>query len=193
MKLQSIQNMFLEAKRAALRFPLVLLCAFAATWAAVTAIEKEISSGPMFPVMLAAALGVPLMTALILSAEKWKWRPVLSAGCQSIGVLLLVVYGFTIPTAILDQPAFHLIRFGLLAVGLVLLVMILPFLKKGEQNGFWQYNKTMIFRLVVTGIFSAVLFAGLAIALLALNSLFGLHILEKRYPESLHQSTSKTE
>jgi len=183
MKLPSIQEVLLEAKRTAFRFPLALLCAFAATGAALTAIEKEATSGMRFPILFAAALGVPLMTALVLSAEKWKWSQVLSAGSQSIGMLLLIVYGFTVPPTVWHGPGEHLIRFGLLAIGLVLLVMILPFLKKGDQNGFWQYNKALAFRLIVAGIFSTVLFAGLAMALVALNTLFGAHISDKRYPE----------
>jgi hypothetical protein len=61
--------------------------------------------------------------------------------------------------------------------------MIAPYLKKGELNGFWQYNKTLFFRLFVTAIFSIVLFAGLAVALAALDKLFGASVPAKRYGE----------
>jgi hypothetical protein len=66
---------------------------------------------------------------------------------------------------------------------MVLLLMFAPYLKKGEVNGFWHYNKTLYFRLFVTAVFSIVLFAGLAIALAALDNLFGVNVPGKRYGE----------
>lgn len=185
MKLPSIQQLFLEATRAARRFPLVLVSALAFVVAAVSRIESEQAwqSSPAYPVILAAALGVPLLAALALAAEKWRWNRGRSVGTQVLGVALLVAYAFTVPTALENEPATHLIRFGLLAAGLVLLVMIAPYFRQGEVNGFWHYNKALYFRLFVTGIFSGVLFVGLSIALAALDNLFGVAVPDKRYLE----------
>jgi len=97
-------------------------------------------------------------------------------GSQLLACCWLVGYGFSVPTSFPHEPAAFLIRFALLAAGLVLLVMIAPYLKKGEVNGFWQYNKTLFFRLFVTAIFSMVLFAGLAIALPHWITLFGVSV-----------------
>jgi hypothetical protein len=183
MKLPSIRQVYLEARRAARRFPFVLLCALAGVITALILIESEPSQSVGFPIMLAAVLGLPLLVALALCAEKRKWGSGLLIGTQLLGVLLLIAYAFTVPTAFTHEPAAFFIRFGLLAAGLVLLAMILPNLKKGELNGFWQYNKTLFFRLFVTAIFCVVLFAGLAIALAALKNLFGVSIPPKRYGE----------
>ena len=185
MKLPSIHEMCLEANRAAHRFSLVLLCSLAGVIAALSRIESGPSqqSSVAYPIILAAALGIPLLAALALTAEKNKWTGNLSVGTQLLGALLLVGYAFTVPTALVNEPATHIIRFGLLAAGLVLLVMIAPYLRQGEENGFWQYNRALYFRLFVTAIFSAVLFAGLAIALAALDKLFGIAVPEKRYLE----------
>jgi len=168
-----------------LRFPFVLFCSFAAVFAALSRIESEQAwqSSAAYPVILAAALGIPLLAALALAAEKWKWSGSVSVGTQLLGVLMLVAYAFTVPTALVNEPAPHVIRFGLLAAGLVLLVMIAPYLRPGEVNGFWQYNKALYFRLFVTAIFSVVLFVGLSIALAALDNLFGVTVPEKRYLE----------
>jgi hypothetical protein len=183
MKLLSIRQLHQEAKRAVCRFPFVLFCALAGVIAALATIESMPSpkSSVAYPIMLAAALGLPLLFALALCAEKRKWN--LSVGSQLIGILLLVGYAFTVPTTLPHEPATHFIRFGLLAAGLVLLAMILPFSGKGEVNGFWQYNKAIFFRLFVTFIFSLVLFAGLSIALAALHNLFGINVPGKRYFE----------
>jgi hypothetical protein len=183
MKLPSIRQVCLEAKRSARRFAFVLFCALAVVITALTLIESEPAKSLGFPIMLAAVLGLPLMVALVLFAEKRKWGSGLLLGIQLLGVLLLVAYAFTVPTNFTHEPTAFFNQFALLAAGLVLLVMILPNLKKGELNGFWQYNKTIFFRLFVTAIFSLVLFAGLAIALAALKNLFGVSIPPKRYGE----------
>jgi hypothetical protein len=185
MKLPSIQQMCREANRAVHRFLFVMLCSLAGTFSALARIESGKSWEPSvaYPIILAAALGIPMMAALALTAEKRKWGTGLSAGSQLLGIILLAAYALTVPTTLMNEPATHMIRFALLAIGLVLLVMIAPYLKTGEINGFWQYNKALYFRLFVTGIFSAVLFAGLAIALASLDNLFGATVPSKRYLE----------
>src|SRR5512136_987531 len=183
MKLPSIRQVCLEAGRAARRFPFVLFCALAFVITAIILIEKELTRSVGYPILFAAVLGLPLLTALAICAEKRKWNRGLSIGTQLLGVLLLVGYGFSVPTVFPYEQGDFYIRFALLAAGLVLLVMILPYMKKGEQNGFWQYNKTLYFRLFVTAIFSVVLYAGLAIALAALRNLFGIAIPGKRFAD----------
>ena len=183
MKLPSIRQVGLDAGRAARRFPFVLFCALALTITSVVLLESESKRSMGFPILFAAALGIPLLTALAFCAQKGKWGPGLSIGSQLLGVILLLGYGTSVPISFPHEQADFFIRFALLAAGLVLLVMVAPYLKKGEQNGFWQYNKTLLFRLFVTAIFSAVLFAGLAIALAALDNLFGVSVPPKRYGE----------
>lgn len=183
MKLPSINQVYLEARQAARRFPFVLFCGLAGSITAIILIESEPKKSVGFPIIFAAALGLPLLTALALYAEKRKRGPIFSTGGQLFGLLLLVGYAFSIPTSFLNEEADFFIRFGLLAAALVLLVMIAPYLRKGELNGFWQYNKTLFFRLFVTAVFSVVLFGGLAIALAALDQLFGVSVPDKRYGE----------
>jgi hypothetical protein len=183
MKLPSISQVYLEVRRAARRFPFVLFCALALVITALILIETEPKQSVGFPVLFSAMLGLPLMAALALCAEKRKLSPGLSVSTQLLGVLLLVAYGFSVPTSFPHAQVDFFMRFGLLAAGLVLLVMIAPYLKKGEMNGFWQYNKTLFFRLFIAAIFSVVLYAGLAIALTALDKLFGVSIPGKRYGE----------
>jgi len=183
MKLPSIQQVCSESARAARRFPFVLFCAFAFSITTLRLIETEPKQSVGFPIIYAAALGIPLLTALALFAEKRKWSAGLSIGGQLVGVLLLVGSGFFMPTSFPPEQADFFIRSALVAAGLVLLVMIAPYLKKGEVNGFWQYNRSLYFRLFVAVIFSVVLYAGLAIALAALDKLFGISVPGKRYGE----------
>jgi hypothetical protein len=183
MKLPSIHKVYLEAGRAARRFSFVLFSALALIITALILIETEPKQSVGFSILFSAMLGLPLLTALALCAEKRNLSPGLSVSTQLLGVMLLVAYGFSVPTSFQHAQAGFFIRFGLLAAASVLLVMIAPYLKKGEMNGFWQYNKTLFFRLFIAAIFSVVLFAGLAIALTALDKLFGVSIPGKRYGE----------
>ncbi|MEN8223627.1 MAG: DUF4153 domain-containing protein [Acidobacteriota bacterium] len=183
MKLPSIHQVYLEAGKAVRRFPFVLLCAFTGVSAALFLIEFELSRSSGFPIMLTAILGIPLLTALTLFAEKRKLSYPLSMGIQLIGVFLLVGYAFTLPTSFEREPEAFFLRFLLLGAAMIMMVMILPYMKRGELNGFWHYNRTLFSRLVVTAVFSLVLFAGLAIALAALDNLFGVSIPGKRYGE----------
>ena len=52
----------------------------------------------------------------------------------------------------------------------------LPFLAAGEEIAFWQYNRRLFLGFLRAGVFSAVLFAGVAIALGALDKLFGVDV-----------------
>ena len=185
MKLPSVQQILQDAVRTFLRFPFVLINAAIGTIAVVVVIDHE---GPpqatvLFKIILAAVLGISLLTGFILLADKKKWSRGMALGLQIIGILLLVGYGCTVPSDLMDAPAIHVLRMLLIAVALHLFVAFAPFTGRGEINGFWHYNKTLLLRVIVTGVYTVVLYAGLALALAALDNLFGMNVPEKRYAE----------
>jgi hypothetical protein len=182
MKLPSIEQIWQETRRTVLRFLLVIVNAALGTLAAIILIEKQPSSSPYVKILYATLLGIPLLTSVALVAEKRKWRIGAAAGCQIFSLLLLIAYGYSAPSA-LDAPAMHLIRLVLLAVAAHLFVAVAPFSAAGELNGFWQYNKTLLYRIMTAVFYSGVLFVGFAIALAALDQLFGVNIPPKRYAE----------
>lgn len=179
MKLPSMEQVFRDAGATFKRFPLVLIVAAAGTIAAVILIGRENhnQASRLFGVMMATGLGISLLFGLVLLAEnsRLKWLT------QGAALLLLAVYGATIPRDLFNSPLVHLIRFQMLIIATHMFVASAPFLRKGKINGFWQYNKTLFFRFLTSGLFSAVLFAGLAIALVALDKLFGVNIPGERY------------
>jgi hypothetical protein len=95
----------------------------------------------------------------------------------------LVGYACSVPSDLVEAPAIHLLRMFMIAVALHLFVSFAPFTDPGEINGFWHYNKTLLLRLIVTAVYSVVLYAGLALALAALDNLFGMDVPGKRYPQ----------
>jgi hypothetical protein len=106
-------------------------------------------------------------------------------GIQMAGVVLLILYGFTLPHNIYSPPFLFAIRHWLLVLGVHLLVACAPFFRKGEVNGFWQYNKSIFLRLLTAALFSLVLWGGLAIALAAVTHLFDVDVREERYLQLL--------
>src|SRR5699024_12088737 len=74
-----------------------------------------------------------------------------------------------------------LFRSGLFVLGLHLLVSIGPYWGEEGNQGFWQYNKRLFLRFLTALLFSMVLYAGLAIALLAIQLLFSVQIEPRRY------------
>ena len=185
MKLPSIQQVFQESARTFQRFPIVLIDAALGTLAALILVDHEppAQATMWFNLLFASILGLPLLLALALGAEKRRWGKTKTFALQGLGVVLLVIYAFTVPTHLMNAPAIHLLRLLILVVGLIFFLAIFPFAWPGEVNGFWQYNKTLVFRLLTCAGFAAVLYVGFAIALAALDQLFGMDIPGKRYAE----------
>ena len=67
-------------------------------------------------------------------------------------------------------------RYAQVSIAFHLLVAFLPYAGYREPNGFWHYNKTLFLRFLAAELYSSVLFAGLAIAFLALDKLLGVPI-----------------
>jgi len=116
-----------------------------------------------------------------LTAEKSRLPAAQQWGLQALGVVLLIAYFFTVPTDLDGAPMIYLFRFFAFGIGLCLLLSVLAFRNRGQVNAFWQFNKIVIFRAILTSAFAFVLFTGLGLALAALDNLFGMDIPGRRY------------
>jgi hypothetical protein len=185
MKLPSITQIGAEYSRTLRRFPLTMVSAVIVTVAAIVLTEREGSSAPsiFYNILLTAILALPLLTALRLSGERENSGAGRGWTLQMIGVALLVVYAFILPVDLPRAPLYHLFRFFAFLIGCCFLFSFLPFWQRGHGNGFWQFNRIIVFRIILASAFAAVLFAGLGLALAALDNLFGMDIPEKRYFE----------
>jgi hypothetical protein len=185
MKLPSIAQIWAEYNRTFRRFPLTLISAVIGTVVAIVLVEHEGPSEPsiIYNILLSTILALPLMTALKLAAERESSNSGRGWTLQAIGVALLVVYAFTVPADLPRAPLFHLFRFFAFGMGCCLLLSFLPFRHRGQGNGFWQFNRIIVFRIMLTGVFAIVLFSGLGLALAALKNLFGMEIPPERYFE----------
>lgn len=185
MKLPSLQQVLKDAVRTFRRFPFVLIDAALGTVCAVILVDYHGPPQPtvLFNILLATILGIPLLTGLALLSEKKKWGKGIALALQATGILLLVMYAFSVPSDLGEAPAIHVLRMFLIAVALHLFVVFVPYYSPGEVNGFWHYNKTLLLRIITTLVYTVVLYAGLSLALAALDNLFGMNVPGRRYAE----------
>lgn len=189
MKLPSITHVWETTKATLLRFPFALGVAIIGTAAAIWLIDVPYHqhdsrlAHELVKVMMTCALGLPLFIAAMLFAERqnldFPWR----IGLKVVGVALLLAYYLTLPIELEGSPSYHAFRFVVLSAGLHFLVAFAPFLRPGEVNGFWQYNKTLFLRFLTAALYSTVLFIGLSLALVALEQLFDVNIDEETYAQ----------
>jgi uncharacterized protein DUF4153 len=97
---------------------------------------------------------------------------------QGIGVLVLVAFWAAWPHW--PEPV-QVARYFELSVSFHLLAAFLPYAGVDEQNGFWHYNKALFIRFLMAGVFAAVLYGGLAVAIAALDKLLGVDVPNEAY------------
>ncbi len=159
------------AQRALRRFPLAILAAAVATVASILAMEDLGPEWSHARLLTAACLGIPLFIAATLLAERQARRGLAALVLGAVGVLVLAGYFAGWPRW--NDPV-RAGRFVQLDVAFVLFVVFVPFARTGRLNAFWQFNRTLLERAILAAIFSGTLFLGLALALAALDKLFGV-------------------
>jgi len=165
-----------ESSAAALRrFPLTLLCA----WTACAILDGLILFPVKHPGWTAAALCVTLGIPACLAVALWAERlgPTTSRAARILPQVLVLAAILALASVWPQWTgAVQTRRYVQLSVFVHALVAFLPFLAVREPNGFWQYNRALLERFVVTTIFSSVLLAGLQGALASLQPLFGIGV-----------------
>jgi hypothetical protein len=173
--LESVRRAALDALR---RFPLPLACAWIAGALAGVLVHLEGNHPTLVAACLAASLGISLGLSLTLLAERLEARagsprPALRPALLAAGVAALALVAWRWPHW---TGPIQVRRFLQIALFTHALVAFLPYLRVREPNGFWQYNRTLLERLVVASVFSGVLLVGLQGALASLKPLFGIQI-----------------
>lgn len=177
MRFPSIDALAARARDVVFRFPWVLAAGVLASVAAVNAVSHG-NQDYWVRLMMAAALGLSLLTALTLFAERRSWHGIRKTALLAGGVLLLTGFFQVWPG---PQEQYQAIRYFQLGVALHLLVAFLPFLGAFQRDAFWQYNRRLFEAFLRAVLFSAVLFLGLVIALAALDKLFGVDVPAETY------------
>jgi hypothetical protein len=175
--LPSLEEAIRLARATVVRFPLSLASAFVATGVTLRMIEGP--SNDSLPRLLATAvLGLPLFTASATSAEQ-RGASSAARGLADITILLGLALLYRASLGWTDYLA--ALRFTQLLVAAHLLAALAPYLTTSRLDGFWQFNRFLLLRYLVAAFYATVLWAGLAVALAALNRLFGVHVPGEAY------------
>lgn len=182
MKIPSLYSLGQSIQRVVLRFPLQVLASVAATLVWCYMIDpigdvKIVEDNYVkFIVVCNFALVLLLASDLysevnnVTQAKKWIFRV--------LGVLICTGLYFALHPSYYDADIY---RIGLIAFAFHLLVAFIPFIKYGNLNDFWEFNKSLFLRFLTSALYAWVLYGGLAVALLAIDGLFSVDINSKIY------------
>jgi hypothetical protein len=178
MRFISIREAAGRAQATAARFPLVLLAAAVAMVVAQLMVEWRGEDLTPWRFLLPALLAIPLLTAIQTTGERARSARSRSLAAGAFAVLLLATFGFVSRDW---SQTILFTRAAQLVVAFHLMVAVLPFLGTPANRAFWQYNRLLFIRFLIATLFAAVLFAGLAIAIVAIDNLFGVNIDDEMY------------
>lgn len=183
MKLPSLTTTFEKAIATFKRFPLPILAAISASFIAISLIEANSVdtdfSWQETRKCLLLLLAIPACISFQIISERnnnrlMRWIP----------QLLVAVYFFWIYSSWENKNVDgDWAYFFLIAIALHLMVSFAPFVTSNDTPRFWEYNKNLFLRILTAGLYSGVLFAGLALAILAIDQLFDADINERRYAQ----------
>jgi hypothetical protein len=176
-RLPSIGVLVEAARAAGRRFPLTLACGFAAAAAAILTADDV---GPAWlhdRLLAAATLGLPLCTATTLLGERLRragYRAALAVAAVAVLAAVDASWnGWSEPV--------RFARYVELSLTFHLLVAFAPFVGRDRTAAFWEYNRVLFTRFLIAGLSSGTLFLGLALALAALDKLFGVELPRTAY------------
>lgn len=182
MKIPSLYTLWQEFKRVILRFPLQFFIALLATalWIYLVKppIKDEQLDNSLLKLLAICNLAFTLSLASDLRAEAEGYSSLKKWLFRLVTIIVATVLYFVLNPFVFQGDIFRLL---FLAFAFHLLVAFAPFADQGSVNGFWQYNKTIFLRILTAGFYAAVLFAGIAVAFLAVDELFNINIRSEAY------------
>jgi len=181
-KLPSYQYIITNLASTIKRFPFAVLAATVGTLVAVYIIdrENELQVDRYINFIVTAGISVSWFIALQLLSERYGWDNFKKYGSQFVVLILTAGYYFSLPLEIGNQYI-HLYRSLFLFLAGHALIAFGPFFGSGRVDRFWQFNKSLFIRLLLSALYSGALYIGLIIALASADKLFGADINPIRY------------
>ncbi len=177
MKLPSLQSLWQQTTKVFLRFPLQVLLTVFATGIWWYLIDKENYNGVLetnlIKLLCISNLALTLLLAADLYAEVKQFSTIKKWIFRIIALLICLGLFFVLHPS---QTEADLYRLLILSFAFHLLVACFPFVGNNNLNGFWHYNKTLFLRFLTSILYAGVLYAGLSIAILAIDGLFNVNI-----------------
>jgi len=181
-KLPSLQNVLNATLKTVIRFPLEILTAILGTVFAIILSEgnynspnKEFYEKALMSCSLSLVLFLSVSLFFLASKKNNLLRFAISIGLGSL-VFLFVNTFHKYTTDVEIQ------QFMVLNIVFHLLVSFAGFLPRAyNQDEFWEFNKQLFLRILTAGLYSIVLYSGLALAILAIDKLFNIDFYDRIY------------
>lgn len=180
-KFPSLQNVLHATRKTILRFPLETIATICGTLFAILLIEDEYRDSEYLLVkaIMSCSLCLVLFLSISLfflaSKKNTLFRLLTSLTLGSLAIAFVFSFNKDITEVEIQQ-------FLVLNIALHLLVSFAGFLPRTyNQDEFWEFNKQLFLRILTSGLYSGVLYLGLAIAITAVEKLFNVEIADKIY------------
>lgn len=181
-KLLSLQKITQAIQNTFLRFPLEIIAAIIGTIYCCIMIE---SKGVTDYINIKIVMSCSLSLVLFLSVSLFFSTSTKNKLIHYTAALLLaclvnaIVFNFNFTDEITPLVS---LRFLVFNIALHLLVSFSGFLPKKYLEGeFWEFNKQLFLRILTSMLYSGVIYAGLALAILAIHNLFNVEFLDTIY------------
>ncbi len=163
------------------RFPLTIICSAVATFFAMNIAYHEFDGveGWFYRCLLVFLLGMPLFTAQQLFAERRKMGRFGKGVLISICALVLGAISFSFTASADEFGRAEILRFLFPLLAFFALLFSAPYIGNKEKNGFWQFNKSLILRIMSAVVSAGIIFAALSLALVSIDQLFEFRINDK--------------
>lgn len=180
-RLPSLQNVLNAAQKTILRFPLETITAICGTIFAVLNIRQDYSNHDEFylkAIMSCSLCLVWFVSASLFFAAKHK-NNIIRLTVSILVSVPLIAFVFNFGERVSDA---QWQQFFVLNLALHLLVSFAGFIPRTyNQEEFWEFNKQLFIRILTSGLYSIVLYTGLALAILAVDQLFKVEFDGKIY------------
>lgn len=172
----SLSDFLTDSKLAVTRFVIPIVLSLVGACIAIYSFNGKELSDNIICLLITVGLGISLFFALAIFFENRIFSIWFKIGAHLTAAIILVCIFFQLR----EMQLFGLENCPLLIVRYAiifhLLVSFLPFLGNKLNMGFWHYNRILFTRILLTAIFIATVYLGLAAALGAISQLFGIKI-----------------
>ena len=180
-KFPSLQSVFKATADTINRFPLETLATIVGTIYSLIIIDNIDYKTDQFniKVVICSSLCLVLFLSLSLYFESKKSKTWIQFATSLFLGGLIAAFVFNLSEKISFIEGLQLF---VLSIALHLLVSFAGFIpKKYDQEEFWEFNKQLFIRIITGGIYSSVLYVGLAVAITAITKLFNVEFYKEIY------------
>lgn len=182
MKIPSLKYLTRKSKNTLIRFPFAILVAVIGTISAIYVVDfnnDDYSNySNLYHLIMTCTIGFPMFLAITIFSERLEVTKMFKFVIRTSGFVFLLFYFLSLPDIILTK---HIIRFVVYFLGFNALVSFSPFIGFEKHNAFWQFNKSLFIRLLLTALYAGVLYIGISLAMLAVDKLFDVNIKGEYY------------